>query len=159
SIRLDRLSPPSRQEAKRMDQVSWWEMLKMRSKWKWAAVLLIAVLSCQAETKVIKNFTLIDGTGQSALPKAAMVVVDGRIDWVGPAAELKAPAGAATTDWSGKFVMPGIINLHGHLGNTIDLIQEPKNFTRANVEKQLKIYARCGVTTMLTMGSEQPLVL
>ena len=134
-------------------------MLKTRSEWKWIAVLLIVVCSGQAETKVIKNFTLINGTGQPALPKAAMVVVDGRIDWVGPAAELKAPAGAATTDWSGKFVMPGIINLHGHLGNTIDLIQDPKNFTRANVEKQLKIYARYGVTTMLTMGSEKPLIL
>src|SRR6267154_320868 len=134
-------------------------MLKKRSEWKWVAVLLIAVCSCQAETKVIKNFTLIDGTGQRALPKAAMIVIDGRIDWVGPAAELKAPAGAATTDWSGKFVMPGIINLQGQLGNTIDLTQDPKNFTRANVEKQLKIYARYGVTTMLTMGSEQPLIL
>ena len=88
-----------------------------------------------------------------------MVVVNGRIDWVGPVADLKTPAGAATTDWSGKFVMPGIINLHGHLGNTIDLVQDPKNFTRENVERQLKIYARYGVTTMLTMGSEQPLIL
>jgi imidazolonepropionase-like amidohydrolase len=131
----------------------------MRSQWKWVAVLSIAVCICHAETKVIKNFTLIDGTGQQARPKAAMVVVDGRIDWVGPAAELKLPAGAATTDWSGKFVMPGIINLHGHLGNTIDLVQDPKNFTRANVEKQLKVYARYGVTTMLSMGSEQPLIL
>jgi len=131
----------------------------MRIEWKWVAVLLTAACSCQAETKVVKNFTLIDGTGQRALPKAAMIVVDGRIDWVGPAADLKAPAGASTTDWSGKFVMPGIINLHGHLGNTIDLVQDPKNFTRDNVERQLKIYARYGVTTMLTMGSEQPLIL
>src|SRR5258706_13970282 len=130
-----------------------------RCRWIRIAALLATVWSCQAETKVIKNFTLIDGTGQGAAPKAAMVVIDGRIDWVGPAAELKAPAGAATTDWSGKFVMPGIINLHGHLGVTIDLIQDPKNFTRANVEKQLKVYSRYGVTTMLTMGSEQPLVL
>ena len=131
----------------------------MRSQWKQVAVLSIAVCSCLAETRVGRNFTLIDGTGRSALSNAAMVVVDGRIDWVGPAGELKAPAGAATADWSGKFVMPGIINLHGHLGNTIDLIQDPKNFTRENVEKQLKIYARYGVTTMLSMGSEQPLIL
>ena len=127
-------------------------MLKMRADWKSIAVLCLAVSACQAETKVIRNFTLIDGTGRPPLPKAAMVVVDGHIDWVGPAADLKAPAGAAVTDWSGKFVMPGMINLHGHLGNTIDLVQDPKNFTRANVEKQLKIYARYGVTTMLTHG-------
>src|SRR5262245_38764470 len=123
------------------------------------ALLGLALCCVHAETRVIRNFTLIDGTGRQPVPHAAMIVVDGRIDWVGPDAALKAPAGAAVTDWSGKFVMPGIINLHGHLGNTIDLIQDPKNFTRANVEKQLKIYARYGVTTMLSMGSEQPLVL
>jgi hypothetical protein len=51
--------------------------------------------------------------------------------------------------------MPGIINLHGHLGNTIDLIQDPKNFT-APTRKAVKVYARYGVTTMPTMGSESP---
>src|SRR3989442_13142818 len=95
--------------------------------------------TARPKTNVKKIFTLIDGTGHPPLPKAAMVVVDGRIDWVGPAAELKVPAGAAIADWRGKFVMPGMINLHGHLGNTIDLIQDPENFTRGNVEKQLKI--------------------
>jgi hypothetical protein len=33
-------------------------------------------------TKVIKNFTLINGPASRR--EAAMVVVDGRIDWVGP---------------------------------------------------------------------------
>ena len=47
-----------------------------------------------------------------------------------------------TVDLAGKFVMPGIINLHCHLGNTVDLAQDPKNFTRANVEAQLAQYAR-----------------
>jgi len=108
---------------------------------------------------VLKNFTLIDGASAKPLPNAAMVIVDGRIQWVGPAAKLSTPAGAQTTDLAGKFVMPGIINLHGHLGNTIDLTQDPKFFTRENVEHQLKTYASYGVTTMVTMGSEQPLIL
>jgi imidazolonepropionase-like amidohydrolase len=88
-----------------------------------------------------------------------MVIVDGRIQWIGRAADLKAPAGAQTTDLAGKYIMPGIINLHGHVGNTVDLAQDPKNFTRANVESQLKMYASYGVTTVVSMGSEQPLIL
>jgi len=99
---------------------------------------LVTVWCGWAETTVLKNFTLIDGASAKPLPNAAMIVVDGRIQWVGPSASLKAPAGAQTLDLAGKFVMPGIINLHGHLGNTVDLAQDPKNFTRANVEKQLK---------------------
>src|SRR5439155_25984181 len=112
-----------------------------------------------AETTVFKHFTLIGGAGGAPVANAGMVIVDGRIQWVGPASDLKAPAGAQSIDVSGKYMMPGIINLHGHLGNTVDLVQDPKNFTRDNVERQLKTYARYGVTTMLSMGSEQPLIL
>jgi len=109
-----------------------------------------------AETTVLTNFTLIDGTGRDAVPNSAMIITDGRITWVGPASALKKPAGAQTRDLSGKFVMPGIMNMHGHLGNVVDFVQDPKNFTRENAEKQLKQYARFGVTTMVSMGSDQP---
>jgi len=126
---------------------------------KWILPALLAVCPAWAETTVLKNFTLIDGASLKPLPNAAIVITDGRISWVGPSAELKSPPNSRSEDLSGKFVMPGIINLHCHLGNTIDLAQDPKNFTRANVESQLKTYANYGVTTVLTMGSEQPLIL
>src|SRR5438034_6747186 len=61
-------------------------------------------------------------------------------------------------DRSGKFVMPGIINLHCHLGNVVDLTQDSKNYTRQNVEKDLSTYASYGVTTMLSMGTDQDLI-
>ena len=117
---------------------------------------LLAFTPVLAETKFLTNFTLIDGTGRDAVANSAMIVTDGRIVAVGPASTLKAPQGAQTLDLSGKFVMPGIINSHGHLGNVVDFVQDPKNFTRENAEKQLKQYARYGVTTMVSMGSDQP---
>src|SRR5437879_10982197 len=111
-----------------------------------------------AEVKVFKGFTLIDGSGRAPATDAAMIVDNGRIQWVGQTAKLKAPAGAETIDLSGKFVMPGIINLHSHLGNVVDLTQDSKNFTRENVEKDLSTYASYGVTTMLSMGTDQDLI-
>jgi imidazolonepropionase-like amidohydrolase len=135
------------------------ESKTMNLQGKWILSALLAVCSAWADTTVLKNFTLIDGAGGQPLSNAAMVITDGRIRWVGPSAALKSPPNSRTEDLGGKFVMPGIINLHAHLGNTIDLAQDPKNFTRANVESQLKTYARYGVTTVLTMGSEQPLIL
>jgi imidazolonepropionase-like amidohydrolase len=87
-----------------------------------------------------------------------MIVDAGRIVWVGPVAQLKAPAGAETVDLTGKYVMPGIVNLHGHLGNTVDLTQDPKFFTRESVEKNLQTYASYGVTAMLSMGTDQDLI-
>jgi imidazolonepropionase-like amidohydrolase len=121
--------------------------------------LLLWTSAAWAETIVLKNFTLIDGVSAAPRAGAAMIVTDGRITWTGPAANLKAPAGAQMVDLGGRYVMPGIINLHCHLGNTVDLAQDPKNFTRANVDAQLAQYARYGVTTVLTMGSEQPLIV
>src|SRR5216684_2296228 len=95
------------------------------------ALLLAGAL--HAEVKVLRNFTLIDGTGRAPVAGSAMIIDNGRISWVGPVAQLKMPAGAETVDLSGKFVMPGIINLHGHVGNTIDLTEDKKNFTRKNI--------------------------
>lgn len=120
--------------------------------------LLFGCIGLFAETSVYTGFTLIDGTGKPAQGNSAMIVDDGRIRWVGQVSSLKSPAGAATVDLKGKFVMPGIINLHGHLGNVIGLTQDPKNFTRENVEKNLHTYAMYGVTAMLSMGSDQELV-
>jgi imidazolonepropionase-like amidohydrolase len=111
-----------------------------------------------AETKLLENFTLIDGAGGPAVPNAALVVVDGRIQYAGPKSGVKAPAGAERVDLAGKFVMPGIINLHGHLGNTKGLIADPKNFTVENLNNQLGTYAKFGVTSVVSMGSEQELI-
>src|SRR6185295_16678175 len=89
------------------------------------------------------------------LPDAAMVVEKGRIFWVGSEADLKAPSGAKTSDLNGAFVIPGLMNLHAHLGNTIDLVQDSKFHTRQSIEKDLKTYVSYGVTTVLSMGTDQ----
>ncbi|MBZ5593603.1 MAG: amidohydrolase family protein [Acidobacteriia bacterium] len=122
------------------------------------ALLGLAAGTALSETVILDGFTLIDGTGAQPLANAAMIITDGRIQWIGPESRLKAPAGAAVTHLAGKYVMPGIINLHGHLGNTVDLTQDPKNFTRENVEQQLKLYASYGVTSVASMGTDRDLI-
>jgi imidazolonepropionase-like amidohydrolase len=123
-----------------------------------SAVALLAAVSASAETVVLKNFTLIDGNGGPPMTGAAMVVADGRVQTVGTAARVKTPAGAQVIDLTGKYVMPGIVNTHGHVGNVVDLTQDSKFFTRDNVEKNLKVYASYGVTTVACMGTDQDLI-
>jgi imidazolonepropionase-like amidohydrolase len=121
-------------------------------------VLLFAtfvVAQAAAEVKVLKNFTLIDGAGHAPVPHAAMIVEDGRITWIGPVARLKAPPSAQVIDLSGKYVMPGILDLHVHLGATIGLDQNAAHFTPQNVESDLHTYASYGVTTVLSMGTDK----
>src|ERR1700745_2229867 len=112
-------------------------------------ILAMAILAAPlaAEVKVFKGFTLIDGSGGAPARASAMTGDNGRIPGQVPTAKLKAPAGAETIDLAGKFVMPGVINLHGHLGNVVDLTQDKKNFTRQNVQKDLSTYASYGVTS------------
>jgi imidazolonepropionase-like amidohydrolase len=129
---------------------------------------LLSIAACQrpaterpeptTDTLVFTGFTLIDGTGRPSAPNSAMTIEEGRIRWVGPAAELKAPAGAATVDLAGKFVMPGLINLHGHIGNVVGLVQDPNLYTRQTVEHDLRMYASYGVTTMLSLGIDKDLI-
>ncbi|WCM25582.1 amidohydrolase family protein [Sphingomonas sp. QA11] len=117
------------------------------------AIGLFATLPALAETLVVKNFTLIDGRGGAATPNSAMVVEDGRIVWVGPSAQ--APVDAAAIDLTGKFVIPGLIDTHIHMGNVHDLTQDERFYTTENVEADLRTYASYGFTTVAVMGTDK----
>ena len=121
------------------------------------ALILAAV--CSAQVTVLENATLIDGTGRAPVINSSIVITDGRITYAGPKAQAKVPANAVRVNIGGKYVVPGIINLHGHLGATKGLVQDNKNYTRENTLHQLKTYANYGVTSVVSMGSDQPLLL
>ena len=63
---------------------------------------------------LIKNVTLIDGTGAEPLTNASVLVIGDRIAQISPS-KIKAPRGAEVIDGKGKFLMPGLINSHLHL--------------------------------------------
>jgi imidazolonepropionase-like amidohydrolase len=62
---------------------------------------------------LIRGATVLTGTG-TRLEQADVLIEDGRIKAVG--ANLPAPAGALLIDASGRWVTPGIIDIHSHLG-------------------------------------------
>jgi imidazolonepropionase-like amidohydrolase len=121
------------------------------------ALLAISV-PAKAETTVLKNVTVIDGTGAAPQTNSAIVMTDGKITFVGPVSGLKVPAGATVKDLSGKFVMPGIIDSHVHVGMMHDVTQDFKYYTRENVEADLKQYAAYGVTTVQVLGTDKDLI-
>ncbi|HEX4176909.1 MAG TPA: amidohydrolase family protein, partial [Rhizomicrobium sp.] len=124
---------------------------------------LLALLAINApalaETTVLKNVTVIDGTGAAPQANSAIVMTDGKIAWVGPVSALKAPAGATIKDLSGKFVMPGIIDSHTHIGMMHDVTQDEKYETPENVQADLKQYAAYGITTVQVLGTDKDFVL
>ncbi len=120
-----------------------------------ARTLLAAALAASglgAQVTVLKNVRLIDGTGRQPFTDVSIVISGGRIREIG--GKPKIPAGATVVDLTGKTVMPGIMNLHGHVGMTKGLAQAKENFTQDNIEAQLKNYASYGVTSVVSMGSD-----
>jgi len=66
-----------------------------------------------SETVLITNATILDGVGNK-IEDGSILLEDGRIAAIG--ADLEAPDGASTIDARGKWVTPGIIDNHSHLG-------------------------------------------
>src|SRR5438445_339547 len=80
-----------------------------------AAAVLFAG-SATAQVTALTHATVIDGTGAAAQNDVTIMIENGRIRDMGGARA--APAGATVIDLTGKFVVPGIINGHGHVGLT-----------------------------------------
>ncbi len=66
-----------------------------------------------SEPVAITGATVLTGTG-ARLENATVVIQQGRIAAVG--ADIAVPEGIATIDATGKWVTPGIIDIHSHLG-------------------------------------------
>jgi imidazolonepropionase-like amidohydrolase len=64
---------------------------------------------------VIRHATVLDGEGRQ-INDGTVILADGVIQAVG-GPELASPAGAVEIDGTGKFVTPGIIDVHSHLGD------------------------------------------
>lgn len=62
---------------------------------------------------LIRNATIMTAAG-SELPGTSILLVEGRVVAIG--ADLAAPAGAMVIDGTGKFITPGLIDTHSHLG-------------------------------------------
>jgi imidazolonepropionase-like amidohydrolase len=66
-----------------------------------------------ASATLIRGATVLTGTG-ARLDNADVLIANGTIDAVGQ--NLSAPAGARVVDASGRWVTPGLIDVHSHLG-------------------------------------------
>ncbi|MFA6113970.1 MAG: amidohydrolase family protein [Sphingomonas sp.] len=111
---------------------------------------LVALAPVQAETIAFTGARVIDGTGKAPIANGVVVVTDGKIVAVGTKAGTRVPAGATVIDVTGKTIMPGIVNAHGHLFFDAKSAVPP----RTQLTDQLALYARYGVTTVYSLGDD-----
>jgi imidazolonepropionase-like amidohydrolase len=85
--------------------------------------LLIALLLFSSSATAQKNprnlafthVTVIDCTGAPAKPNMTVVINGDRIAAIGAIADVQIPKGAVVVDATGKFLIPGLWDMHGHL--------------------------------------------
>ena len=97
-----------------------------------------AISPAPSRVLAITGGTILDMTGRRPIPGGTVVVVDGRITAAGPAARVTVPAGAVVLDAAGKFVMPGLWDMHAHFEQV----------------EWGPIYLAAGVTTIRDVGNE-----
>jgi hypothetical protein len=103
---------------------------------------------------VIRNATIIDGNGTPASGPKDIVVEGNTISEIVPLdpvalkrGDAKRPAGDIEIDATGKYVLPGLINAHGHVQDERGGIPQPLDY-------ELKLWLGCGITTVRDVGSD-----
>ncbi|MEE8348467.1 MAG: amidohydrolase family protein [Acidobacteriota bacterium] len=66
----------------------------------------------------IEGATLIDVTGGPALANSSVLIEGSRITQIGSSDEISPPPGARILDAQGKFIIPGLVDMHVHYGRT-----------------------------------------
>lgn len=124
-----------------------------------AAILFALLAGCtaprQSNTTAIIGATLIDGTGATPVPDSVVIVREGKIISAGARANIPIPADSEKLDASGRFLIPGLIDLHVHLGTTGGPGFRAADYTRERVLRNLNSYLYFGVTTVRSIGTER----
>jgi imidazolonepropionase-like amidohydrolase len=79
---------------------------------------------------------LIDGTGAEPVPDSAVIIEAGRVMAAGPRRQVRIPPGSVPVDATGLTVLPGLVDMHTHLVDGVDLGE----------------FLRFGVTSVRHMG-------
>ena len=110
-------------------------------------LLLSALILGQAQptpkskSLVFTHATVIDATGAPAKPDMSVVIVDGRVIALGKSAKVRIPKGAEVIDATGKFLIPGLWDMHIHSGGY------------ENGKKYFPLLIANGITGIRDMGS------
>jgi imidazolonepropionase-like amidohydrolase len=108
-----------------------------------------------ARVRAFTGARILDGRGGPPIERGTLVVRDGHVEAIGPSGLVEIPAGAERTDVTGRTLIPGLVNTHGHVGEARGLETGPQVYTEANVLDQLQMYARYGITTVFSLGGDQ----
>lgn len=133
-------------------------MIKRPSKRPLRLVAVVAAIACGGTASadlLIENVTLLDGTGRPAQPGMSVLVEGERIARVLPG-RIDAPRGARRIDGTGRYLMPGLVDMHIHLAGGTEVTPEglrEVSMDRGKGIRALHGYLYAGVTSLYDAGN------
>jgi imidazolonepropionase-like amidohydrolase len=126
-----------------------------------AAAFALAASLAAADSLLIQNVTVIDGTGQPPIAGATVLVDGERIVSV-TAGSADPPRATRRIDGSAKYLIPGLMDMHIHLRGSLDL--GPEGFTSVTEDmdqgvRALHSYIYAGVTSVYDAGNVPDYIL
>jgi len=120
----------------------------------WISISTVARASTPvSETVAFVNVSVIPMDKERVLPRQTVVVRNGTIVEIGDAKRIKVPANAQRVDGTGKFLIPGLSDMHVHLFTDDEFPDEL-------ADDEFKVMIAHGVTTIRLMtGTPEQLVL
>ncbi|MCH2469645.1 MAG: amidohydrolase family protein [Gemmatimonadetes bacterium] len=112
-----------------------------------ALALLVSCASPDSQGVAYVGATVWDGTGSAPVPGVTIVVDSGRITAISTGS---APSGTQVVSLEGKFVIPGLIDVHAHVSGR----WAPEGVTGEadRIRGDLELFAKYGVTTVNSLG-------
>lgn len=100
----------------------------------------------KAEILALTGVTVIDGTGAAPVLDAVVVIRDGRIAAIGKRAHVAIPEGARVENLPGRWVIPGLFDLHAH----VTFLNHDKNsaYDPETSARVLRMLLDFGITTV-----------
>jgi imidazolonepropionase-like amidohydrolase len=110
------------------------------------AALLCSHLTWGADVINIQHVSIIDATGSSVQSDRTVLISEGRITWIGPSSRARVPKDASLVNGRGKYLIPGLWDMHVHLRGGKELI--PDN------ESWLSLFVANGIVGVREMGND-----
>jgi imidazolonepropionase-like amidohydrolase len=127
-----------------------------------ALACVLSVMAARAESVVIEHVTLIDGLGHAPQPDMTVAVDGNKITTITPSA-LAHNLKGKSINGKGKYLIPGLMDIHIHLRGGIDLTAKagdtPAPPNRQQGLEALASYLYSGVTTVFDCGNRADYIL
>ncbi|MET0327132.1 MAG: amidohydrolase family protein, partial [Luteimonas sp.] len=103
-----------------------------------------------AGVTIIENARVFDGNRD--LGEVSLVIRDGLVERIAEAGATDLPDGAERIDHAGRFIIPGLVNDHAHVGNTKGTEHGDRFYTQDRVSADLRQFQAYGITTVASLG-------